>query len=198
MKTYLDCFPCFLRQALEAARMAGADEKRQRMMLDRTMALLRDVALESTPPEIGNQVHRIARQLTGNSDPYAAVKAKSTKEALRLYPRLRALAAQDGDRLEIGPCAVEALHTPGHSRGGICLLAEGHLFSGDTLFVGSVGRTDLPGASWEVLSASLREKVLSLPGSTRIWPGHDYGSRPTNLLEAERRENPFLREILGG
>ena len=102
---------------------------------------------------------------------------------------------EDGDRLELGPCAVEVLHTPGHSRGGICLLAEGHLFSGDTLFVGSVGRTDLPGASWEVLSVSLREKVLSLPGSTRIWPGHDYGARPTNLLEAERRENPFLREV---
>ena len=76
-------------------------------------------------------------------------------------------------------------------------MAEGNLFSGDTLFVGSVGRTDLPGASWEVLSASLREKVLSLPGSTRIWPGHDYGPAPTNLLEAERRTNPFLREILG-
>ena len=80
--------------------MAGADEKRQRMMLDSTMALLRDVPLESTPPEIGNQVHRIVRQLTGNGDPYAAVKAESTREALRLYPRLRALAAEDGDRLE--------------------------------------------------------------------------------------------------
>jgi len=100
VKTYLDCFPCFLRQALEAARMAGADEERQRMMLDSTMALLRDVPLESTPPAIGNQVHRIVRQLTGNGDPYAAAKAESTREALRLYPRLRALAAEDGDRLE--------------------------------------------------------------------------------------------------
>lgn len=105
---------------------------------------------------------------------------------------------EEGDRLEIGPCAVRVLHTPGHSPGGICLLAEGHLFSGDTLFVGSVGRTDLPGASWEELSASLREKVLGLPGSTRVWPGHDYGGAPTNLLDAEKRENPFLREILAG
>ncbi len=103
---------------------------------------------------------------------------------------------EDGSLLEIGPCAVRVLHTPGHSVGGICLLAGGHLFSGDTLFVGSVGRTDLPGASWDVLSASLREKVLGLPGSTRLWPGHDYGGAPTNLLEAEKRQNPFLREIL--
>jgi glyoxylase-like metal-dependent hydrolase (beta-lactamase superfamily II) len=104
---------------------------------------------------------------------------------------------ENGDRLEIGPCAVRVLHTPGHSPGGICLLAEGHLFSGDTLFVGSVGRTDLPGASWEELSASLRERVLNLPGNTRIWPGHDYGAAPTNLLDTEKLENPFLREILG-
>jgi glyoxylase-like metal-dependent hydrolase (beta-lactamase superfamily II) len=105
---------------------------------------------------------------------------------------------EEGDRLEIGRCAVRVLHTPGHSPGGICLLAEGHLFSGDTLFVGSVGRTDLPGASWEELSASLREKVLGLPGSTRVWPGHDYGGASTNLLDAEKRENPFLREIIAG
>jgi len=103
-----------------------------------------------------------------------------------------------GDRLEIGPCAVQVLHTPGHSPGGICLLAEGHLFSGDTLFVGSVGRTDLPGASWDELSSSLRGEVLSLPGTTRLWPGHDYGGASTNLLGVEKSENPFLREILEG
>jgi glyoxylase-like metal-dependent hydrolase (beta-lactamase superfamily II) len=103
---------------------------------------------------------------------------------------------EGGDRLEIGPRAVGVLHTPGHSPGGICLLAEGHLFSGDTLFVGGVGRTDLPRSSWDELSASLREKVLSLPGNTRIWPGHDYGSTPTNLLDAEKKTNPFLKEIL--
>ena len=100
MKTYLDCFPCFLRQALEAARMAGADEERQRLILDRTMALLQDASLGSKPPEIGDGVHRIVRQLTGDDDPYAAVKAESTREALRLYPRLKALVAEDGDRLE--------------------------------------------------------------------------------------------------
>lgn len=106
------------------------------------------------------------------------------------------LLVEDGDRLDLGDAAVRVLHTPGHSPGGICLLAESHLFSGDTLFVGSVGRTDLPGASWEMLSVSLREKVLSLPGDTRLWPGHHYGRLTTNLLETERRENPFLREIL--
>jgi len=106
------------------------------------------------------------------------------------------LLVRDGDRLEIGSCAARVLHTPGHSAGGICVLAEGNLFSGDTLFVGSVGRTDLPGCSWAELSESLREKVLRLPGDTRIWPGHDYGPHRTSLLAKERQENPFLREIL--
>lgn len=106
------------------------------------------------------------------------------------------LLVEDGDELEIGSCTVKVLHTPGHTPGGICLLAQGHLFSGDTLFVGSVGRTDLPGSSWGELSASLRDKILCLPGSTRLWPGHHYGAQTTNLLEVERQENPFLREIL--
>ena len=106
------------------------------------------------------------------------------------------LLVEDGDELKIGSCTVKVLHTPGHTPGGICLLAQGHLFSGDTLFVGSVGRTDLPGSSWQELSASLRDKILCLPGSTRLWPGHHYGTHPTNLLEAERGENPFLMEIL--
>lgn len=99
MKTYLDCFPCFLRQALEAARMAGANEEQQRVILDHTMTLLQEIPLNSTPPEIGDQVHRIVRQLTGVGDPYSAVKAKSTQEALRLYPRLLALTTEGEDRL---------------------------------------------------------------------------------------------------
>jgi hydroxyacylglutathione hydrolase len=128
---------------------------------------------------LGRLTHRIMVRLTGG----------------RPAP-MPDLLVRHGDRLEIGSCEARVLHTPGHSTGGICLLAEGNLFSGDTLFIGSVGRTDLPGCSWAELTTSLREKVLSLPGDTRIWPGHDYGPHPTRLLTEERRENPFLRQIL--
>ena len=103
---------------------------------------------------------------------------------------------EDGDTLEIGSSAVKILHTPGHSRGGICLLAEGHLFSGDTLFVGSVGRTDFPGASWDELSTSLREKILCLPGDTRVWPGHDYGDQPTSTMGREKETNPYITDFI--
>jgi len=102
MKTYLDCYPCFLRQALEAARMAGADERQQKAVLDRVLDVLGQIEPSSTPPEIGDQVHRIVRQEVSNSDPYRAAKEASTRQALALYPRLKSLLAEANDPLEIG------------------------------------------------------------------------------------------------
>jgi len=93
MKTYLDCYPCFLRQALGAARMAGADERQQKVVLDRVLDVLRRTEPSSTPPEIGDQVHRMVRQEVGEGDPYQIVKQRSTHEALGLYPQFRALLA---------------------------------------------------------------------------------------------------------
>ena len=100
MKTYLDCYPCFLRQALEASRMVGADEEQQRLALNRVLDLLRQVDASRTPPEIGDQVHRIVRQETGAADPYRAAKARSTREALALYPRLKERLARADDPLD--------------------------------------------------------------------------------------------------
>jgi len=102
---------------------------------------------------------------------------------------------RDGDRLALGRHVLEILHTPGHSRGSICVYTRGHLFTGDTLFVGGVGRTDLPGACTSDLTRSLRRKILPLPPDTRIWPGHDYGQAASSLLGDERRDNPFLRGL---
>jgi uncharacterized protein with ATP-grasp and redox domains len=99
MKTYLDCYPCFLRQALDAARMAGADERQQKALLDRVLDLLRQIEPSSTPPEIGYQVHRIVRREVGDSDPYHVAKEASTRRALALYPRLKALVAETRDPL---------------------------------------------------------------------------------------------------
>ncbi len=99
---------------------------------------------------------------------------------------------KDGDDVVLGSLALKVLHTPGHSPGGICILGEGNLFTGDTLFVGAVGRTDLPGASARQFMTSIREKILTLPGETIVWPGHDYGYRPYSTIEVEKRENPYL------
>lgn len=100
MKTYLDCYPCFLRQAVEAARLAGADDRQQREILGRVLDLLKEVSLSSVPPEIVRQVHRVVRDVTGVEDPYQEVKAQSTGEALALYPWLKTIVAEAEDGLE--------------------------------------------------------------------------------------------------
>ena len=99
---------------------------------------------------------------------------------------------EEGDKLVIGDVSLEVMHTPGHSPGGVCLYAPGHVFTGDTLFVGGIGRTDLPGASMEDFMRAIKERLLTLPGDTVVWPGHDYGSRPTSTIEVEKKTNPWL------
>jgi len=99
----------------------------------------------------------------------------------------------DGELIAIGSTELEVIHTPGHTPGGICLYHDGHLFTGDTLFVGGIGRTDLPGGSLDQLIASIKKKIYTLPDSTIIWPGHDYGSRPSSTVAHEKRTNPYTK-----
>ncbi|HMA67830.1 MAG TPA: MBL fold metallo-hydrolase [Desulfosalsimonadaceae bacterium] len=98
---------------------------------------------------------------------------------------------KDGDTIPIGDTTLSVIHTPGHSPGSICLYAPGHLFTGDTLFIGAVGRTDLAGSSSDQLLASIHEKLYTLPPETRVWPGHDYGDTPSSTIAAEKQNNPF-------
>ncbi|MBW2021085.1 MAG: MBL fold metallo-hydrolase [Deltaproteobacteria bacterium] len=102
---------------------------------------------------------------------------------------------EDGDTVPFGYKELTVLHTPGHSPGGICLHVENNLFTGDTLFVGAVGRTDLPGGSLETLLGSIKNKILSLPDDTIIWPGHDYGRRPTSTIALEKTHNPYITDF---
>jgi len=94
------------------------------------------------------------------------------------------------DVVTAGPLRAEVLHTPGHTEGSICLYfpAEKLLIAGDTLFAGSIGRTDLPGGSYEKIMRSLHDKVLALPDDTAVLPGHG----PGTTIGEERESNPFL------
>jgi len=94
-----------------------------------------------------------------------------------------------GDSVDIGDLHFLALHTPGHSPGGICLLGEGVMFSGDTLFNNGIGRTDFPAGSYSQLMNSIYTKLMILPDNTVVYPGHG----PDTTIGTERRENPFLR-----
>ncbi|MGI6037168.1 MAG: MBL fold metallo-hydrolase [Limnochordia bacterium] len=95
---------------------------------------------------------------------------------------------QGGEKLSLAHLEIQVLHTPGHTPGGVCYLIGEHLFSGDTLFQGSVGRTDLPGGSGVQLAKSL-EKLMDLPGEIMVHPGHG----ASTSIEQERRDNPFCR-----
>lgn len=95
---------------------------------------------------------------------------------------------EDGDSIDVGDIALEVLHTPGHTRGGVSFYLPGYLFCGDLIFKGSIGRTDLKGGSLQTLLRSLREKVWDLPDDTCIMPGHG----PATTLGEEKAHNPFL------
>ncbi|MBT8338723.1 MAG: MBL fold metallo-hydrolase [Desulfatitalea sp.] len=99
----------------------------------------------------------------------------------------------DGDKLHVGTIELTILHTPGHTPGGICIHTPGHVFTGDTLFVGAIGRADLPGSSAEQLLAAIHRKLYTLPDETIVWPGHDYGDRPSSIVGHERQHNPYTR-----
>lgn len=100
---------------------------------------------------------------------------------------------RDGDIISVGGVTLNVLHTPGHSPGSMSLHTDGYVFTGDTLFVGGVGRTDLPGGSWQVMARSIRQKLLTLPDDTKVLPGHNYGAAPTSTIGREKKSNPFLR-----
>jgi glyoxylase-like metal-dependent hydrolase (beta-lactamase superfamily II) len=93
-----------------------------------------------------------------------------------------------GEILAVGEVRLQVLHTPGHSPGGICLLGDGHLFVGDTLFAGSVGRTDLPGGDHDTLIEGIRRQLLVLPEETVVHPGHG----PDTTIGREKKVNPYL------
>lgn len=98
---------------------------------------------------------------------------------------------RDGDEVQVGALRFAVIHTPGHTPGGCCYYYDGdggHLFAGDTLFAGSIGRTDLAGGDHDALIRSIKEKLLPLPYTTVVYPGHG----PTTTIEDEAEYNPFL------
>ena len=99
----------------------------------------------------------------------------------------------EGDTVAVGPLTVKVIHTPGHTKGSVTLMVEGEgvLFTGDTLFRGSMGRTDLPGGSYADLTASLK-KLAALPGDYKVYPGHEGFSS----LDTERKTNFFMQEAM--
>jgi len=98
-----------------------------------------------------------------------------------------------GDVITAGEVSLTVLHTPGHSPGGICLLEQGMVFTGDALFAGSIGRSDFPGGDLMTLLHSIKTNLMTLPDDTKVFPGHG----PASTIGDERRDNPFLNQESG-
>jgi hydroxyacylglutathione hydrolase len=103
------------------------------------------------------------------------------------------ITVNEGDLITVGDLSLKVIHTPGHSPGGMSLYTKGYVFTGDTLFVEAVGRTDLPGGSWPVMHRSITERLCTLPDDTKVLPGHNYGRMPTSTIGYEKMHNPYIR-----
>lgn len=132
------------------------------------------------------------KQLTGAS---IAIHDTEARYLRHFFPPEADIKLKDQDRINIGSLSLTVMHTPGHSPGSICLMAENSLFTGDTLFTGSCGRTDLPGGD----DAEFRKtmlKLLNLDGSVVVYPGHNYGDSPVSTMNMEKQQNPCLLAVL--
>jgi len=134
---------------------------------------------------VGLQIHELDAPMLAHADITAlkyGLKAENSPPPTSFL--------SDGDTIPFGKCSLTVLHTPGHTRGGCSLYGEGVVFTGDTLFAESVGRTDFPGGSSATLLKSIREKLLTLPDATIVYPGHG----PATTIGHERLHNPYLND----
>ncbi|MGH7826816.1 MAG: MBL fold metallo-hydrolase [Candidatus Binatia bacterium] len=101
--------------------------------------------------------------------------------------------SESGDKIEVGGVQIQLLHTPGHTPGSQCFLIGDRIVSGDTLFIGSCGRVDLPGSNAEEMYYSLTQKLMALPDETILFPGHNYSHQPTSTIGQEKHSNPYFQ-----
>ena len=159
----------------------------------------KDLVTHFHPDHLGGDL--MGHQITGAAELVgrAPVKVYIHKAELPFVHRLTGLSASDvvavegGDEVTIGKLKVKFLHTPGHTPGSQCFLVGNAVVSGDTLFIGSCGRVDLPGSSPEDMYRSLTEVLAKLPEETILFPGHNYADRPHSTIGDEKRRNMMLR-----
>jgi hydroxyacylglutathione hydrolase len=161
--------------------------------------ITKDLVTHFHPDHLGGDL--MGHSIRGAAELTARVPAKIYvhKAELPFVHRLTGLSSSDvvaveaGDDVAIGGLQVKLLHTPGHTPGSQCFLVGNALVSGDTLFIGSCGRVDLPGSNPEDMYRSLTEVLAALPDETLLFPGHNYADRPRSTIGDEKRTNMMMR-----
>ena len=175
----------------------GCEKTRKALVIDPGADVARIVAAaekEGLAIEMIVNTHAHGDHTAGNTPLKALTGAKiilHERDAAG-YPQAE-VRLTDDNTLQLGDITIDVIQTPGHTPGGISLHAQGNLFTGDTLFVGDSGRTDLPGGDRPTLGASIR-RLMKLPDDTVVWPGHDYGPTPSSTIGWEKRHNVNARE----
>jgi glyoxylase-like metal-dependent hydrolase (beta-lactamase superfamily II) len=148
------------------------------------------------PDHVGGRFAGV--EIEGVTDLLSKCKAKvvvhkAEAEFLKALSPSDVIKAESGDKIDVGGLEIQLVHTPGHTPGSQCFLVENRIVSGDTLFIGSCGRVDLPGSNPEQMYYSLTQKLMALPDDTILFPGHNYAPLKQATLGEQKKTNPYLR-----
>jgi hydroxyacylglutathione hydrolase len=171
-------------------------DKILRLAAEDEMEITHAFVTHTHPDHVGGRFAGV--EIEGVTELLAKCKAKivvnkAEAEFLKALSPSDLIKAESGDKIDVGGLEVQLLHTPGHTPGSQCFLVENRLVSGDTLFIGSCGRVDLPGSDPEQMYYSLTQKLNALPDDTILFPGHNYSDTPTSTIGEQKQSNPYLR-----
>jgi glyoxylase-like metal-dependent hydrolase (beta-lactamase superfamily II) len=170
----------------EILRIAAEDE----------MEITHSFVTHTHPDHVGGQFSGI--HIEGVTELLEKVKAKvvihkAEAEFLKMLSPSDLIRVESGDEIDVGGIQIKLIHTPGHTPGSQCFLVDNRLVSGDTLFIGSCGRVDLPGSNAEEMYLSLTQRLMNLPDETILFPGHNYADKSTSTIGEQKTTNPYLQ-----
>ena len=191
----------YLVGSLETRKVAVVDaawdiEKILRIVAEDDMELTHACVSHTHPDHIGGQFSGVHIEGITELLEKAKVKVivhKEEAEFLKSLSPSDLIKVESGDGIDVGGINIRLIHTPGHTPGSQCFLINDRLISGDTLFIGSCGRVDLPGGNAEQMYFSLTQRLMDLPETTLLFPGHNYSNKSISTLGEQQRTNPYLQ-----